>query len=1512
MIEQEAATAASVDVLPTHADALPAPADVLPAHVDVFPTHADALPAPADVLPANCNYCSDAMFCHALDNPVPTHDVRNLSLVRLFSNGQELEVGALVDTGCTTRNFISPRLAAWLTKSGKVARNTSGHVCTAYGNCKELSSKYSDLDMQFYDYVNNKYDDICFTASVLDMKSIDLVIGLPTIVKYRLASRMIEARFERLHKPQHLLQKIVDFKFPLEAPPTRPQKAKVPFRSCFKQPIISRPTRNDENDGSDLEGLLHNRKSGAPLCGKPASGNPDDNCALCSLRSSPDSTFLNSIPSVPRDKLATSSPCESGCSRHEELCHSCESRAQLRELPLSDFAVDECALCALRVHKSDLIDSEPEADEISEPHALTLEDLVAGPEAGDELNQIPGPEQIHGSPSMQKAITDLCIEFKSIFSKHVRSDAARVTPMTLSIKKDKTWSIPASRRAPRPQSPEKMAALKTMIEELLRLRVIKASAEAHASQVLLVVKKETKALRFCIDYRELNDMTDLESWPIPNIAQLLERLGARQSKYFGVMDLTSGYHQAPLDGSASKFTAFVTAMGIYEWNRVPMGLKGAGSYFQRMMVTEVLRDCIYTLCEVYLDDVIVFGTTEAEYLTNLRKVFTNLKTYNITLNPKKCKFGLKEVEYVGHVINEHGKTFTRTKLDSVVNFPKPETHAQMLSFLGLANYFRSHINMHSTVAKPLHDLVVHYKKNQKIVWNPEADAAFATLKDLIDKCPMLYFLTDVISEIIVQTDASNDGIGAYIFQRIQNPDGSITDRPIEFISKSFSREQRRWSTAEQEAYAIFYALRKFDYLLRDVKFTIQTDHKNLIYINTDGSAKVKRWKLLVQEYDFDIVHIPGVDNPIADAFSRLCGPDGEPFLYLRYLSVSPARAFAGMFASGFSGKDDRQLVEMFNLFLEVTDREQREEERHWVENRPSVFRGYEQFWGLDDVKTQTALKERKRRNKLPPVTVLPIDIHDKIMKCHNAMTGHSGVNRTMGKLRKSGVDFPQMRESVTLFIKECPFCQKASYKKVKAITLPFVLGKTKTMTELYLDTIGPLTKDSEGYQYVLTAIDSFTRWVMLYPLRTLEAQECALALIQHFGIFGVPKEITSDGGTQFNNNTIQEIIQLVGGEYAITLAYSHQDNSIVERANKTVVHYIRGFLFDKGLHNPFRIYLPFVQRIMNSEVISSIGVSAAQCLFGNAIDLDRGILTPHEISESHDHSSMTEFVKDLIKVQKAILKYAASVQEGVNSEHLLQRTGKLQGEPTHFAKGTHVLMSYENALTGSAPNKLMMNLKGPLKVVSNVGANYELLDMVTGRPVKAHVSRLREFKYNSQLVKPIDIAIKDSAGTQIVESVIGHRGFTGSGTQKLVSNLELNVRYTGDLLPTWQPWKNFYNNEVAHAYMNRIPYLKRILNKSYQEPDPEPDPAVPVVPKAAPRPKVIQPPAPAVVMGDHGLKRVLEIEEGDQAAPLTRNEEKRAKLQQIINNAQEEIDKRDRIQRVIAEANEELLALDMS
>ena len=122
----------------------------------------------------------------------------------------------------------------------------------------------------------------------------------------------------------------------------------------------------------------------------------------------------------------------------------------------------------------------------------------------------------------------------------------------------------------------------------------------------------------------------------------------------------------------------------------------------------------------------------------------------------------------------------------------------------------------------------------------------------------------------LHTDASEYGLGAYLFQ-IVTVNGVQIERPVEFISKAFTPTQLRWSIPEKEAYAIFYAVRKLDHLLRDIYFVLRTDHKNLVYLNEkDASAKIKRWKLLIQEYNFDIERIAGTLNIIADAFSRLC------------------------------------------------------------------------------------------------------------------------------------------------------------------------------------------------------------------------------------------------------------------------------------------------------------------------------------------------------------------------------------------------------------------------------------------------------------------------------------------------------------------------------------------------------------------------------------------------------------------------------------------------------------------
>ena len=226
------------------------------------------------------------------------------------------------------------------------------------------------------------------------------------------------------------------------------------------------------------------------------------------------------------------------------------------------------------------------------------------------------------------------------------------------------------------------------------------------SQVHLVPKPtpegQPQKWRFTLDFVRLNSATgELKGWPIPNIQQIINRIGTLKPKVFGIIDFTAVYHQTPLHPDSQEYTAFITHYGLFEWNRVAMGFKGSGPFFQRSMGNKVLAGYVTRICEIYIDDVLLFGTTDNEYLSNTRKVLGRLREKKVTANPAKTKLGLKEVEYVGHLITSTGTSLTEEKRLQVLDFPLPETEKALLQFIGLANYFRDHAPKMTEMVQPL-------------------------------------------------------------------------------------------------------------------------------------------------------------------------------------------------------------------------------------------------------------------------------------------------------------------------------------------------------------------------------------------------------------------------------------------------------------------------------------------------------------------------------------------------------------------------------------------------------------------------------------------------------------------------------------------------------------------------------------------------------------------------------------------------------------------------------------------
>lgn len=221
------------------------------------------------------------------------------------------------------------------------------------------------------------------------------------------------------------------------------------------------------------------------------------------------------------------------------------------------------------------------------------------------------------------------------------------------------------------------------VNDMLAKGVIEESDSLWSSQIVLVKKKDN-SIRFCIDFRKLNEITTKDSHSIPRIESILDALSGLN--YYSTIDLKSGYLQVKVaKGDKLKTTFSIPGGGHWNFNVMPFGLCNAGATFQRLM-EKVLSNLSWETCIVYLDDIIVLAPNFSQHHNNLEEVFKRLKNANIKINPKKCKLLQKEVAYLGHVINEEGIKIDPEKIAAAIDWPIPKNIRDVRSFLGICSY----------------------------------------------------------------------------------------------------------------------------------------------------------------------------------------------------------------------------------------------------------------------------------------------------------------------------------------------------------------------------------------------------------------------------------------------------------------------------------------------------------------------------------------------------------------------------------------------------------------------------------------------------------------------------------------------------------------------------------------------------------------------------------------------------------------------------------------------------------
>ncbi|GJV35067.1 putative reverse transcriptase domain-containing protein [Tanacetum coccineum] len=270
--------------------------------------------------------------------------------------------------------------------------------------------------------------------------------------------------------------------------------------------------------------------------------------------------------------------------------------------------------------------------------------------------------------------------------------------------------------------------------------------------------EENGSFRMCIDYRELNKLTIKNRYPLPRIDGLFDQL--QGSQYFSKIDLRSGYHQLRVHEDDIPKTAFRTRYGHFEFIVVPFGLTNAPAVFMDLM-NRVCRPYLDKFVIVFIDDILIYSKTREEHEVHLKLVLELLKEEKLYAKFSKCEFWLREVQFLGHVINEDGIHVDPSKIEAIKNWEAPRTPSEVRSFLDLAGYYRRFIENFSKIAK---SLTILTQKCKTFDWGEEQERAFQTLKDKLCNALVLALL-DGPEYFVVYCDASGLGLGCVFMQR---------------------------------------------------------------------------------------------------------------------------------------------------------------------------------------------------------------------------------------------------------------------------------------------------------------------------------------------------------------------------------------------------------------------------------------------------------------------------------------------------------------------------------------------------------------------------------------------------------------------------------------------------------------------------------------------------------------------------------------------------------------------------
>lgn len=980
-------------------------------------------------------------------------------------------------------------------------------------------------------------------------------------------------------------------------------------------------------------------------------------------------------------------------------------------------------------------------------------------EARDRLVEAADKTRKAISDDQRKQLRDILDHFPRALAPPERSMPSTLPPHRIPIGNNQPPRSTTEIRATRSED----SFIKDEIQSLLEKGIIERcpSPPEYRAQ-LVVVNSGQRKKRLCVDYRQLNGITERDSYMMPRADEILDSLGG--AAFFSKLDLKSGYHQIDVALEDRHKTAFICKPGEFRFCKMPFGLKGAPATFQRIM-DSVLEGLNGTICFVYLDDIIIFSESIEQHMRDIRAVFERLHKAALYVNVDKCELFVNELSFLGHGVNAEGRFPQPDKVSAIVKYPAPQTVTELQRFLGMITFYRQYIRGHGHVAAPLYTLL---KKDQPFVWSSECQSAFDELKRRLCDAPILVHPNDKNALYSLHTDASTVGIGAVLMRQDHQHGQPLvfnknTARTVAYYGRKLSSAERNYYTTEIECLAIVAAMRNFRWLLDGKQFLVITDHSCLSYLNTMAPKKPRltRWMLELQIYDFKVFHNPGRNHVLADALSR--APPPAESSHTTTAAFQPACA-----AASAADSTCPPLLSLDNIKQAQASDPLCKAIKTYLNGGPlptsksgvsktlvSALCKDMVIW--NDVLYSVWYPDSNKhtgqnaywRVVIPDVAALREAV---LVACHDDCVGgaHLSFARTYETVR-TRFFWQAMGRDVEEYTKACVECAARKTPHVKPSGGLQPISTSHAWEIMAADIMGPLPTSASGNTHLLVVTDLFTKWTVAFGIADTTAETIARVFVKNiFTMYSVPAKILTDRAANFNSNLANQIYKLYNTYKLSTTGYHPQCDGQTERFNHTLCDMIAAYVNRRDF-NDWDDYALAACQTYNATIHSTTKMTPYYALFHREPKLPLDwVMSNYDSNNSSSSSGIQQQSTDATLSSSSASvditsEYAKTVQRHLQmankwiQEHSNQAKEK---QKQQYDKHRRLDVSYKAGDTVYLTNEQMTNKLdnkwiGPFKITEKHNdLNYTIENIENPAIVRrVHISRLKPGSLPAKFVR---------------------------------------------------------------------------------------------------------------------------------------------------------------------------------